>query len=57
VMTISEARLPKKRKRINYERVRVVIAQIKDMIRGENDRNIKSVLAKAGLEMNKLLLK
>jgi hypothetical protein len=56
-MTISEARLPKKRKRINYERVRVVISEIKEMMKAENDRKVKMILAQAGLNLNKLLLK
>jgi hypothetical protein len=54
---LSDIWITKRKKRVNYERVRFVIAQIKDMIKTERDKDVKKVLAEAGISLNKLLLK
>lgn len=45
------------RKKAPYDRVRLVINQVKDMMRKENDGHIKAILATAGNELNKILMK
>jgi hypothetical protein len=54
---LSAARSDRKKRLVKYEPVRVVLAQLKEMMRSENDRAVKMIIAQAGIEINKILLK
>lgn len=53
---LSYFRIQKNRKR-NCERVRMVLSEIKDIMRTEYDLPVKKALAEAGAALNKILLK
>lgn len=54
--TLSEARI-KPRKPTNYNHVKFAVDIIKGLIKRENDFTIKSDLAKAGMTLNKILMR
>jgi hypothetical protein len=47
----------RRRNRINYDQVKIAVDIVKGLMKKESDPFIKSDLAKAGMTLNKILLK
>lgn len=57
IPTIGEVKFNKRVKPIHYERVRGVIAELKDLLKKEGDPEVRQALSKAGIELSNILLK
>jgi hypothetical protein len=55
--SLSEARLPKKKRRIDYTKVGSVISDVKALLRKESDPDVRRSLAEAGMALSRILLK
>jgi hypothetical protein len=55
-ITLSEVRL-KPRKKVDYAGIRWLLNGVKSMIKKESDPAVKEDLAKAGMALNKILIK
>lgn len=55
--TVSEARVKRRSRRINYNKVKEILDAVKILIKKESEPEVRRELANAGISLNKILLK